>query len=157
MGVEALPGGGTRFTVYLPQVPAPVATPPPPRPAPRVRPARLLLVEDDLLVRRVVQRILEAAGYVVEAVPSAPEALARIEAEGRLPELLVTDVAMPGTSGPALATALRRQGPLPVLFISGYAGHPALEAAAGLEDTELVTKPFTPEALLEAVARLLGG
>ncbi len=112
--------------------------------------ASILLVEDDPLVRRTACRTLEDLGYQVASCENADQAWERL-AELATVDLLVTDVVMPGQSGPQLAEALRRSHPhLGVLFVSGYEGHEDVPPAG-----PLLEKPFTPVQLAEGVREAL--
>ena len=108
----------------------------------------ILLVEDEDAVRHVVARMLVEAGFPVVEARSGDEAVAQIHLlQGKL-HLVVSDLAMPGMSGSALAATIAERWPnLPVLLISG--------ALTGDEPARFLRKPFTPEALIEAVERLL--
>ncbi len=109
---------------------------------------RLLVVEDEDGVRRVVERILTRHGHEVLTAAHPDDAIA-IAAEGTPIDMLITDVVMPGMSGPQLAARLTELQPgLPVLFISGYTDSPG-ELPAG---ASLLRKPFTNAALLREVA-----
>ena len=104
----------------------------------------ILLVDDDEAVRSLVAAQLEGFGHrVVQA-----DARRRRSPRSRHPiDLVVSDVVMPGEGGPALAAKLRERRPeLPVLFITGHADQERLVGERVLE------KPFTPEALREALA-----
>jgi CheY-like chemotaxis protein len=110
--------------------------------------ATVLLVDDEEQVRRLVALTLKRHGYRVLSASSGREAL---ELEKAWPEplhLLLTDVMMPGMTGPEVAVELGRRRPgLPVLLMSGYSP----EAVGG----NLLRKPFTPAALLERVRQAL--
>jgi CheY-like chemotaxis protein len=111
----------------------------------------VLLVDDEAPLRRIAERILEAAGYQVTAVGSGEEALAHLFGRGA-PDLLVTDVVMPKMSGRELAQQVRREHPeLQVLYVSGYPGR----FRPGPSESFL-GKPFDRRALLDAVASALG-
>ena len=102
--------------------------------------ARLLLVDDDEAVRATTTLILEAIGYVVHEAAAADVALERIVG-GLQFDLLLTDVAMPGTNGAELAERVRQLRPeLPIIFISGYADPDAVAGHHRLQP--LVRKPF---------------
>jgi two-component system, cell cycle sensor histidine kinase and response regulator CckA len=155
--VDSAEGVGTRFRVYLPHaVDA--------REERRGRATnvafagqeRLLLVEDDELVRTVTRRILEAAGYQVTTACDGAEAIASLDAGGEV-DLVLTDVVMPVSSGPDLVAALRgRNPPLKVLFMSGYSDHAALDDARA-DGASFIAKPFTPQGLLKKLREILGG
>jgi PAS domain S-box-containing protein len=109
---------------------------------------RLLVVEDEDGVRRVVERILSRHGHEVLTAAHPDEAL-EIATQGASIDMLITDVVMPGMSGPQLAAYLTELQPgLPVLFISGYTDSPE-ELPVG---ASMLRKPFTSAALLREVA-----
>ena len=112
----------------------------------------VLVVDDDAMVRRVVTLLLDRAGHHVQACASAEEALAAVAQ--RTPDVLLTDVRMPGLSGPELAQRLRVDHPdLPVVLMSG---HTVLEPHEPPVDGALfLPKPFKRAALLEALAAVL--
>ncbi|UJR85485.1 ATP-binding protein [Sandaracinus amylolyticus] len=152
--LESAPGRGTRFEIVLPRVE--------PRDAPHAAPAsrvvprggrqgRILVAEDRPDVSAVIQRVLTLAGHTVVLAATGAEALEILE-RGPVPDLLVTDVRMPGMDGPTLAREARRKHPgLGVLFLSGYADKP-IDVDSG---DPLLAKPFTPAALADAVRDLL--
>ncbi len=116
---------------------------------------RLLLVDDEDAVRDVTRRLLERLGYAVEVAASAEQAR-RVIAINGTPDLLVTDVIMPGESGPQLADSLRRSCPdLPVLFVSGFAGDELLRQGTLPAGTTLLQKPYTAQELGAQVRAVL--
>jgi CheY-like chemotaxis protein len=150
--LDSSPGRGTVVRIVLPGRPAkPTQAAAPPTSAPVVASGRtVLLVEDEERVRRIAARVLERAGYRVLAVADGEDAL-RISAATRTIDLLLTDVVMPGMSGPRVAEKLRAARPkLPVLFMSGFSQDlpESLAPPAG----SLLQKPFTPEQLVARVA-----
>jgi two-component system, cell cycle sensor histidine kinase and response regulator CckA len=156
--VASSPGQGTLMRVLLQPCPAPTGDA---EPATEERApvfgagARVLVVEDDPLVREVVHRILADARFEVESPADPLRALEALRDDGRAPDLLVADVRMPGISGPQLAARLRTVRPdLPVLFISGYAGRELPSRWLDQAATMFLRKPFTPVELLGAVGRL---
>ncbi|MFO0581590.1 MAG: ATP-binding protein [Anaeromyxobacter sp.] len=145
IGVRSAPGRGTRISVFLPR--ARQAAAEAPAPAPEASTPRgsetVLLVEDDPNVRALAARALERRGYAVLTAADGEGALHLAASGLERVDLLVTDVAMPGMDGRALARKLRQLRPeLPVLFISGY-------LASGPDSLEgpFLPKPFTPDAL----------
>ncbi len=162
VSVQSAPGQGTTFRIHLPHGPR-LAAPSAARaaevgPTPLRGRETVLAVEDDALVRGVTARALRAGGYEVLEASSGPEALRLVAGLAAPLHLLVTDVIMPGMDGPTLADELRRSLPdLRVLYVSGYpdeviSGRKA--AAAGLQ---ILSKPFTPGALLARVRAVLDG
>jgi CheY-like chemotaxis protein len=90
-----------------------------------------LLVEDGDAVRDVTRRQLERAGYKVISLPSGSEALEAVSTLEAPPDLLLTDVMMPGMNGTELAERLHTRHPdLPVIFMSGYTERLVLRRAS---------------------------
>ncbi|MGN6545355.1 MAG: response regulator [Aureliella sp.] len=116
----------------------------------------ILVVEDEPGVRRVIKLILEVQGYRVLAAENVEQALRLAETQGDSVDLLLTDVVLPGMSGPRLYEQLRStREDLRVLFISGYPEE--VLAAHGLCGSEwpFLAKPFTGAALSRVVRQLL--
>jgi signal transduction histidine kinase/CheY-like chemotaxis protein/PAS domain-containing protein len=113
----------------------------------------ILAVEDQPELAQLIRRLLEPAGYAVTVFTDAEAALAGFD-DGPVPDLLITDVVMPGMTGPDLAAALRARHPsLPVIYMSGYTAA-ALGPQVQLDDNSaLVEKPFNRSTLLTAVQR----
>ena len=152
--VESAPGGGSTFTVYLPRAfetePTIEADIVVARPGGDV----VLLVEDEDGVRRVARRALEMHGY---RVIEASDGVQAVDLASTNPSvgLLLTDVMMPGSLGPAVAHAVHEIVPgLPVLYMSGHAED---VARGGLIDPSVpfLAKPFTPTRLAEKVREVL--
>ena len=125
-----------------------------PRGRPGAAGARILLVDDSPDMRNVLEQVLAPAGYSVMGVPSAARALAHMSVE--LPDLVITDLLMPGMSGFTLRAAMLRRPELariPVIILSAYWQRPSetLEAAA------VLPKPLNIDLLLGTVARLTRG
>jgi two-component system cell cycle sensor histidine kinase/response regulator CckA len=111
----------------------------------------VLLVEDEEAVREMAERILSSNGYAVRATGRPREALQLLTAGDARVDLLLSDVVMPGMSGPELAERARRLRPgLHVLFMSGYP-RPVIDQGETKESLFLVEKPFTSPELLGAV------
>jgi len=160
VGIESAPGGGTTITMAFPIV---VDTPESARdePAAIVRAGgrgHVLLVEDELAVRRIVARALERAGFDVISAGSPDEALAFAPGlKGQL-TAIVSDIVMPKMNGLELVERLRPLlGPVPVLFISGYSVEALDARGLSQKDIELLPKPFTPRDLSARLDRLLAG
>lgn len=115
----------------------------------------ILLVEDEEAVRKLALRILEAEGYAVLAAGTA-EAAEQLSNEypGEI-HLLLTDVVMPGLSGPKLAQRLVRTRPkIRVLYTSGFT-ESWIRRQGVLDRQALLRKPFAPEALARKVREVL--
>jgi hypothetical protein len=154
------PGHGTSVKIHLPASDATVeqwVTAHAPVLAPSGGEA-ILVVEDEDVVRRLVERILAEKGYAVLAMPSAAKALAELSEGTRHFDLLLTDVVMPGMQGSELAHHAREIQPgLPVLLMSGYS-EAIIERIDGRQGAlDLVEKPFTRAQLLGAVSKSLSG
>jgi PAS domain S-box-containing protein len=148
--IDSEPGQGARIAIWLP-VAAPVAAEPP-APACHAR-GRLLLVDDDPLVRELVSEQLRDAGYSVTVCAAGRAALDRLDS-GLGVDCLVTDFAMPEMNGVALALEARKRLPLlPVVVLTGYAKE-AAEAADGADFT-LLRKPIDSAALIGRVAAMI--
>jgi two-component system, cell cycle sensor histidine kinase and response regulator CckA len=101
-----------------------------------------------------VTRMLTAHGYAVVAADQPAEALELLEQETFAPDLIVSDLVMPGLSGVALAERVAALRPgMRFLFISGYSGHKMFDDSRFLEEVQLVQKPFTASELTQAVRR----
>jgi CheY-like chemotaxis protein len=115
---------------------------------------RILLVEDEAAVRELLRLALERRGYHVDTGATGAEGLALCD-ELEPPDLLITDLILPGATGPVIVEKLRQRAPaVKVLLMSGYAEHPLLDAAHAAGEPCLV-KPFEIAAFSETVARLL--
>jgi PAS domain S-box-containing protein len=155
LAIESAPGAGTRVSVFLPIVegtstraPATTATE-----LAAERPAVILLVEDERLVRESVHRLLVHLGYTVVAAESPGEALGHCRESEEKIDLLLTDFAMPGMNGLELSTRIRKLRPeCRILMMSGYAASSDGGAAAGVR---FLPKPFSVDALAEAVRTAL--
>lgn len=107
----------------------------------------VLVVEDVELLRNVVRRMLRLLGYTVLDANDAPSALALLDA-GPRPHLLLTDIRLPGASGPDLARAVREIVPgCEILFMTGYGGADLPEDST----VPVLEKPFTHAALARSV------
>jgi two-component system, cell cycle sensor histidine kinase and response regulator CckA len=156
--VESELGRGATFTLQFPRVDGPAENLeglPPERQGPGGS-ETVLVAEDEIAVRAVVCEVLRAHGYQVLAAEHAAEALHLAAQPGPPPDLLLTDVVMPGLSGTELAQRLLAQRPsLRVLFMSGYTDE-ALGRQGVLEPgTRFIQKPFTSDVLLQAVRETL--
>ncbi|MBH1943634.1 response regulator [Erythrobacter sp. YJ-T3-07] len=153
-------GSGAAFTVYLPvHHGAPTAEErraDPDEPARRWSGGgRVLLVEDEDMVRAVAERALVRAGFTVTAQPDGEDGLAEI-ANGGVFDLVVSDVVMPGMDGPAMARAIRKLKPdLPILFMSGYAEE-TLRNEISIDNMYFIAKPFSVEQISRKVGEVLG-
>ncbi|MFO8074442.1 MAG: PAS domain S-box protein [Polyangia bacterium] len=158
------PGRGATFEVYLPRA----AAEPKPGSAPQ-RPAggaldeqslegdeTILVVEDETAVRELALKVLERYGYRVLAAADAGEALRLADRhEGHI-DLLLTDVVMPGGSGPELAESLlERRAGVGVLYMTGHTRESIAHRGMRIGGGRLLRKPFGPVDLAREVRRAL--
>jgi PAS domain S-box-containing protein len=157
--VDSTLGRGATFKISLPAATAPSAAAPVARvqslPAP-TRQASILLVEDHSKVAAFAKTVLEGLGHVVHAFPDAESALCSLPTLQPTPDVLITDLIMPGLDGRTLAAhAVARLPGLRVLFVSGYA-HDVMAARGVLADgVELLAKPYSAEQLAARLRQLL--
>ena len=116
----------------------------------------VLLVEDNDDVRAVTARRLRRLGYKVVEAENGPRAIAILGSDNSI-DAVFSDVVMPGgMSGFDIARWMRQNMPaLPVLLTSGYAEEIAKADAAGLSEVEILRKPYTGEALVAALRRVI--
>jgi CheY-like chemotaxis protein len=113
----------------------------------------ILVVDDEKNIRDVVRYVLERAGYRVILTDNAEAALAVLNERLLEPQLLLTDIVMPGMNGLALAAQAHHLRPsLPVIFMTGFAN----EYQAELSGSVCLRKPFKPPELLAAVQDVVG-
>ncbi len=157
--VESRPGAGATFTVYVPaaddrtaRVAIPVAAS-----APRGLGETVVLAEDEDALRVLLGRVLAGSGYHVIAGRNGAEALEAVRARGGRVDVLLTDVVMPRMNGAELAETLAGEQPgVKVLFMTGHTDDAALLGRFAAGAVEIIQKPFTNEALLGHLRRLLG-
>ena len=151
-------GRGTTVRIYLP---ATEATPEPRKP--ELPPATadggtetILVVEDNDSVRGLAVKALRRRGYTVFEARSGEEAIDWALASSIKVHLLVTDVVMPGLSGPNLAARLSKLNPLlRVLYVSGYTDDASALHGASHGDVPFLQKPFTPSMLAQRIRSIL--
>lgn len=150
--LASTPGQGTTVTLWLPQAGTTGGMAEPADPSVR----RVLLVDDDPLVRGVLSEQLVDHGFAVVELADGPAALAWLE--GQVPDLLVSDLSMPGMDGLALIRAARSRRPgLPAILLTGYATEGARAAGDAADGTfSLLRKPVSGPQLADRVASVLG-
>jgi PAS domain S-box-containing protein len=157
--VESSPGSGATFRVYVPAVDAaaePLSRPRRSAEAMQGGSETILVVEDQAPVRQVVVRALTRFGYRVAEAPGGNEALECLNEVTDGLDLLITDVMLPGKSGPEVAEVIRDKYPgLKVLYMSGYADQEAFGRIEAGENWMFLSKPFSVEDLLSMVRRVL--
>ena len=117
---------------------------------------RLLLVEDDPHVQRIVRNILSRSGYVVLAAGGAEEALGLAEEESHKIDLLLSDLVMPGTSGREVAEQIRALRPdISILYMSGYTDDAVIRRGVLEAGMAFIQKPFGAEDLARRIREVL--
>jgi len=157
--VESQLGHGTVFRIYFPASDDEPAVDAQSRSdEPRLAGSEtILLIEDDPGVRSITGSALEGYGYRVLVAANGDEAVRIAQRhDGRI-DLIVTDVLMPGLTGPQTVERLRAtQGSLAALFISGYTADTIPRNVVG-GDAAFLQKPFTPSALAAKLRSMLDG
>ena len=147
-------GTGSEFSVYLPRFSGLAqqrARESYPAAAPPTR-GTVLLVEDDPSVLALVRTLLVRLGHRVLSASSGHEALRVASEQAERIDLVLTDIVMPGMNGVDLVAHLHAQRPeLPCIFMSGYATDVLAQTRANLDEVVLLRKPFTIEALAQAL------
>ena len=158
--VESAPGLGSSFRILLPAEWGPLDAPElePASLAPAAGEETILLVEDELVVRRLVAEILESNGYSVLQAGDGPSALELLRRHTGPLDLLVTDVVMPGMSGPDVAGAVAAMRPgAQVLYISGYTDSSVGQHGVLEPGIAFLQKPFNADELTRKVREVLDG
>lgn len=160
--VESAPGSGATFRVRVVLPPAgeapvrpvaapePAVVPAPVEPAPAEAGGRVLLVEDDVEMQAYLQRLLAEAGWEVAVAADVDAALAT-EA---VPDVIVSDVMLPGRSGIDLVREVRRHGSwgiVPIILVTARAGPESAVDGLGAGADDYVVKPFAPAELVARV------
>ena len=155
--VQSKAGRGTAFSIYLPlSLETPSAEPTIQTSAPVAAAATILLVEDDPMVRELTSAVLRRSGYEVLEASNAGEALEHCGVFSRPIHLVLTDVVMPGLSGPETILRLKSIRPgMKTLLMSGYIGDTIPRYGIHGPGVAFLEKPFTPAALNQKVAEVL--
>jgi GAF domain-containing protein/CheY-like chemotaxis protein len=152
--VTSAPGQGTTVTLRFQAAPADAIAQPSTQLPPMV-PRRILLVEDEYMVRQTLASLLRGAGHTVVEADSGTSGLAALGAQPI--DLVCTDLGMPGMNGWELARALKAQAPsIPVILLTGWGEYPTGEESdRGLVD-RILGKPARLQDLQAAIAELTG-
>ena len=163
MRFTSAPGKGATFSVAWPAA-SPTSETPAEAVAPSVTRARgagrILVVEDDPTVLRIVARMLTEVGYAITTAVNGQDALDQLRAitldGGAMPDLVLSDVLMPILSGYDLAKLLYVEWPtLPVILMSGHTGLERLDDLPPTVALPLIAKPFETRVLLRAAEAAL--
>jgi PAS domain S-box-containing protein len=153
------PGQGTTFKIYLPVTGEKAEALA--KEAAQEEPAggsdRILVVEDEVSLRKLLEGFLSRSGYQVTSVANGGEALLLVEEKGLEFDLVITDVVMPGMSGSVLSERLRRKQPgLKVLFMSGYTDDAIAHHGVLDQGTPFIQKPFALHDFANKIREVLG-
>ena len=119
---------------------------------------RILLAEDEEVLRSLVSSTLEFAGYQVVQASDGEEALNRFEESGGEFDMIVTDVVMPSMGGRELVQAVKRSKPgMKVLYLSGHIADDELQEEITRKGSPFLPKPFKPSELIRKVMEVLDG
>jgi PAS domain S-box-containing protein len=158
VGVYTEVGRGTSFKVYLPRADAAGAvadTPAPQAARPRTGTQTVLVVEDEAGLRELAKRLLQRQGYTVLVAGDAEEAVRLFDRNPSI-DVLLTDVVMPGASGPELTRQLVEQRPtLRVIYMSGYTEDSIAHHGVLKPGIAFLHKPFTSETLGQKIRDVL--
>jgi PAS domain S-box-containing protein len=150
-------GRGTTVRLYFPTVGEEEEAPPPSRARPGNANLRLLLVEDDALVRAPVSEGLRDLGYTVIEAKNGAEAVALVAAEPRGFDLVMLDMNMPVMNGRDALVGMKRHAPgLPIIVLSGYLTDAEVEQLKRLGATRCIAKPFRLTDLSQELSLVLG-
>jgi len=117
---------------------------------------KILVVEDNGPLRRLILRILEGCGYSVVEAASGEQGLERFREQASSLDLAIVDMVMPGLSGLDVAAEMERQRPgMNILYISGHASSVAMESIGRRSPDRVLIKPFDAGDLIDRVTRLL--
>jgi two-component system cell cycle sensor histidine kinase/response regulator CckA len=157
VGVYSELGKGTAFKIYFPRADGAelVVDAPAPPARPNTGTETVLVVEDQDGLRELAKRLLQRRGYTVLAAANAAEAL-RLFEENPFIDVLLTDVVMPGASGPELTRQLVERRPaLRVVYMSGYTEEAIVQRGVIQPGIAFLNKPFTSDALAEKISEAL--
>jgi CheY-like chemotaxis protein len=154
------PGLGATFKLFFPVATGPAQSVPERESASAAPPrasGTILLVEDDPLTRGATRRLLLHHGYDVVAAARGDDAIARLRERPGAIHAVLSDVMMPGMSGPELAAHIAEEWPgLPVVLMSGYADADLRATFRAAITGRIVEKPFSSATLLRALGEALG-
>jgi CheY-like chemotaxis protein len=154
--IDSAIGRGTSFRVYFPSAEVQGVVPaPPPLPRPRGGAETVLVVEDADGLRELTKRLLERQGYTVLIAANADDAQVLFDQHPSI-DVILTDVVMPGASGPALVERLIERRPeLKVIYMSGYTEDAIAHHGVLKPGIAFLHKPFTSQTLGAKIREVL--
>lgn len=158
INVYSEPGTGTTFRVYFPRSMEGIEQKDVTEERLKKATGHILLVEDDIMVRRMVRDMLENIGYSVKVSESPAEAIDYYRKDGGAVDLVITDVIMPGMSGGDLRDILLKENTeLKILFMSGYTADVIVHHGVMEGGTYFLQKPFSMKDLATKVREAMSG
>ncbi len=159
--VHSRPGEGSLFRIFLPavEIEAEATTPPRERPTPRDSGrGRIMLVDDEQMIRALLQEYLLTCGYRAASFASGEEALAAFAADPDAWDMVLTDMTMPGMTGIELAAKIMKiRADLPVVLCTGYSAAMNREQHRAVGIRAYLQKPLSMERLSGCVREILEG
>lgn len=156
--VESVPGRGTTFSIYLPQLPTKIESEEKSEPPLVGGTERILLVDDEESIVHVTKTLLVSLGYSVTAHTSSLNALADFKEQPDDFELIITDLTMPEMNGMALAQEVLEIRPgMPIMLVSGAQENFTVETAEAIGVDASLMKPFLTHELSTHIRELLDG
>jgi two-component system cell cycle sensor histidine kinase/response regulator CckA len=154
-------GMGTSFKIYLPRVPGEDSELEMAQAVSALSEGgseTILLVEDEQMVLNLTASVLKNAGYKVVTASTPKQALEKMAHQTGPIHIMITDVVMPGMSGPTLANTLVSEYPeMKLIFMSGYTGTAVVENRFIQPGSVFLQKPFSPDTLKAKIRELLDG
>ena len=152
---DSAPGQGTALRLFFPLATGAEHVVTPPGSSDVIQARRVLLVDDDLLLRDLASRMLERIGHDVVVAASGAEALELLGSSAATVSVLVTDLTMPVMNGMELIAEVERRHPdLPILAISGFSMHAAVRHELHTRAVTFLAKPFSADQLLQALEKV---
>jgi CheY-like chemotaxis protein len=155
------PGMGTSFKIYFPRVPGEDSESEMAQSVSALSKGgseTILLVEDEQMVLNLTASVLKNAGYRVVTASTPKQALEKMAHQTDPIHIMITDVVMPGMSGPTLANTLVSEYPeMKIIFMSGYTDAAVVENRFIKPGSVFLQKPFSPDALKAKIRELLDG
>jgi CheY-like chemotaxis protein len=156
--VESEPGHGSTFRIFIPALEKDISIPEKSK-QPESLPfgtERILIVDDEPLLVRINQRLLENYGYTVTGVTDSREALAKVQADPKQFDLIVSDQTMPGLTGSELAKAVLKIAPfMPIIICTGHSAVTSADDAYAMGIKRYLYKPVEGDTLAATIRMVL--
>ncbi len=156
INVESMVGQGSTFRIFFPANDAPGEEKSDKSEREILKGKNILLVEDDLMIREYITKILVRHGHVVQNFSRAEDLLNFYGVNKTRWDLLISDVVMPGMSGPEMVHRLKDMGTdIPVLFVSGYPDNELEKFGINIKGRHFIHKPFKTGEFLDQISNIL--